>query len=348
MLNLQLCVYGHGNSQVPCLFIFGDSLSDSGNNNNLRTDARVNYYPYGIDFPAGPTGRFTNGRTVIDIITQLLGFEKFIPPFRDTSGSDILQGVNYASGAAGIRNESGTHMGPDICWEQQLSNHKAIISKIAKKLGGNDKAQQHLNKCLYYVNIGSNDYINNYFMPEHYSSSRTYTPSQYAQVLRRQYSKQINALHKTGARKFALTGLSLVGCIPRQIELHGRKGSSKCVEEENEAVVIFNDNIKSLVDQFNNDLSLKNAKFIYINNALISSDNPLLPGMRSITAKCCEVGDNGQCVPDKKPCVHRNLHLFWDSFHPTEIANQILAKLAFRASFPSITHPMDISSLAKL
>lgn len=86
------------------------------------------------------------------------------------------------------------------------------------------------------------------------------------------------ALHKTGARKFALTGLSLVGCIPRQIELHGRKGSSKCVEEENEAVVIFNDNIKSLVDQFNNDLSLKNAKFIYINNALISSDNPLLPG----------------------------------------------------------------------
>ena len=30
--------------------------------------AKVNYQPYGIDFPAGPTGRFTNGRNIGDII----------------------------------------------------------------------------------------------------------------------------------------------------------------------------------------------------------------------------------------------------------------------------------------
>lgn len=44
------------------------------------------------------------------IAAQLLGFENLIPPFANTSGSDILKGVNYASGAAGIRVESGTHM----------------------------------------------------------------------------------------------------------------------------------------------------------------------------------------------------------------------------------------------
>ncbi|KAL9321044.1 hypothetical protein ACSQ67_012883 [Phaseolus vulgaris] len=99
----------HGVSQVPCLFILGDSLSDSGNNNELPTSAKSNYKPYGIDFPTGPTGRFTNGRTEIDIITQLLGFDNFIPPFANTSGSDILRGVNYASGGAGIRNETGSH-----------------------------------------------------------------------------------------------------------------------------------------------------------------------------------------------------------------------------------------------
>jgi len=60
----------HGVSQVPCLFILGDSLSDSGNNNDLPTSAKSNYRPYGIDFPAGPTGRFTNGRTEIDIISK--------------------------------------------------------------------------------------------------------------------------------------------------------------------------------------------------------------------------------------------------------------------------------------
>jgi hypothetical protein len=64
--------YVHGElTHVPCIFIFGDSLSDSGNNNNLPTTAKPNYKPYGIDFPKGPTGRFTNGRTTIDIIGNI-------------------------------------------------------------------------------------------------------------------------------------------------------------------------------------------------------------------------------------------------------------------------------------
>lgn len=57
-----------GAPQVPCYFIFGDSLSDSGNNNWLLTLAKVNYRPYGIDFSLGPTGRFCNGRNLVDII----------------------------------------------------------------------------------------------------------------------------------------------------------------------------------------------------------------------------------------------------------------------------------------
>ena len=59
---------------MPCFFIFGDSLSDNGNNNNLVTKAKANYQPYGIDFPGGPTGRFTNGRNLVDIIGQYLPF----------------------------------------------------------------------------------------------------------------------------------------------------------------------------------------------------------------------------------------------------------------------------------
>ncbi|KVH96806.1 Lipase, GDSL, partial [Cynara cardunculus var. scolymus] len=57
-----------GQPQVPCYFIFGDSLVDSGNNNGLNTTARANYPPYGIDFVPGVTGRFTNGRTIADVL----------------------------------------------------------------------------------------------------------------------------------------------------------------------------------------------------------------------------------------------------------------------------------------
>lgn len=52
-------------------FIFGDSLVDAGNNNYLPTLSRANIPPNGIDFKASggnPTGRYTNGRTIGDII----------------------------------------------------------------------------------------------------------------------------------------------------------------------------------------------------------------------------------------------------------------------------------------
>lgn len=58
--------------QVPCYFIFGDSVFDAGNNNYLQSQAKANYLPYGIDFPQGPTGRFTNGKTIGDFIGTFL------------------------------------------------------------------------------------------------------------------------------------------------------------------------------------------------------------------------------------------------------------------------------------
>lgn len=57
-----------GSGSVPGFFIFGDSLVDNGNNNGLLTLARANYRPYGVDFPQGTTGRFTNGRTFVDVL----------------------------------------------------------------------------------------------------------------------------------------------------------------------------------------------------------------------------------------------------------------------------------------
>lgn len=57
---------------VPAMFIFGDSLIDNGNNNNMASLAKANYYPYGIDFNGGPTGRFSNGYTIVDEIGILL------------------------------------------------------------------------------------------------------------------------------------------------------------------------------------------------------------------------------------------------------------------------------------
>jgi len=62
---------------APALYVFGDSLFDNGNNNFLPTLARANFLPYGVDFPRGPTGRFSNGRTVADFFGYLISVISF-------------------------------------------------------------------------------------------------------------------------------------------------------------------------------------------------------------------------------------------------------------------------------
>lgn len=57
------------NVTVPAVFMFGDSIVDTGNNNNLNTVAKSNFPPYGRDFMGGKaTGRFSNGKTPADLI----------------------------------------------------------------------------------------------------------------------------------------------------------------------------------------------------------------------------------------------------------------------------------------
>lgn len=48
-------------------FVFGDSLVEVGNNNYITSLSKANYMPNGIDFGM-PTGRYTNGRTIVDIL----------------------------------------------------------------------------------------------------------------------------------------------------------------------------------------------------------------------------------------------------------------------------------------
>lgn len=57
----------NGQPLVPALFIFGDSVVDAGNNNNIKTIVKANFPPYGRDFlNHTPTGRFCNGKLASD------------------------------------------------------------------------------------------------------------------------------------------------------------------------------------------------------------------------------------------------------------------------------------------
>ncbi|KAK9065431.1 hypothetical protein SSX86_016814 [Deinandra increscens subsp. villosa] len=326
--------------RVPCYFIFGDSLVDCGNNNDLKTSAKANYPPYGLDFPTGVNGRFTNGRTIADLIGQLLGFDSFIKPYATATDEEACKGVNYGSGSAGIREETGSHLGDRISLDRQLKNHEATISRISAVQQNQEVTDEHLRKCIYIVNIGNNDYINNYLLPDQYSTSKEYKIEQYAEVLAQQYAEQLKTLYKLGGRKIAVFGLGMLGCAPAEMERHGTDG--ECVDWINDGVMLFNDRLKPLVDELNHSFSDARFTFINLTNILAPKAGEPVP-----TKPCCPVRPDGQCVPDGKCCSSRALSVYLDSFHPTEIANTVLATRAYTAQSRLDASPFDIGQLTR-
>ncbi|PIN12497.1 Triacylglycerol lipase [Handroanthus impetiginosus] len=339
--------------QVPCLYIFGDSLVDNGNNNGILTLARANYMPYGIDFPQGPTGRFTNGRTFVDVLAQLLGFPNYIPPYARARGRALLRGANYASGASGIRDETGNNLGDHTSMNQQVDSFAETVRQLRRYFRGDVNALgAYLSKCIFYSGLGSNDYLNNYFMRDYYATGSQYTPKAYAASLIQDYTKQLTELYNLGARKVIVTAVGQIGCIPYQLARYNGNGS-RCNEEINSAISLFNKGLKRLVDRFNRG-QLPGAKFVYLDSFKSSQDlvqNARTYGFEVVDKGCCGVGrNNGQitCLPLETPCDNRNKYIFWDAFHPTEAANILLAKKAYSSKSKSFAYPISIQQLATL
>ncbi|KAD4982507.1 hypothetical protein R6Q59_002105 [Mikania micrantha] len=341
-----------GKRKVPCYFIFGDSLVDNGNNNHLVTFAKATYLPHGIDFSSGPTGRFCNGRNFADFMAEHLGFTGHIPPFAFSNGSNILFGLNYASAAAGIRSETGHHLGDRITFDQQLQNHELTVLSISDTLGGSDLASAYLQKCFYHIGFGSNDYLNNYFITAVYDTSSMYTVEEFTKLLIQQYRSQILKLYNYGARRVALQGLGPIGCTPYEMARHSSNES--CVEYINTAIQLFNHGLKLLIDELNNNTSLQDAKFTYLNLYEMGMEfikHPSSFGFKVANSACCGTGlNNGAltCLPFEVPCRNRNEYLFWDAYHTTEAANKIAARRTYLKVNQLDAYPFDIHHLVQL
>lgn len=82
------------------------------------------------------------------------------------------------------------YQGDNISFNRQLQHHRITISRLTQLFRNTTATTNYLNKCLYSVGLGSNDYLNNYFLPFSLTST-LFTPEQYATALITQYSDQI-------------------------------------------------------------------------------------------------------------------------------------------------------------
>ncbi|GMN29859.1 hypothetical protein TIFTF001_002589 [Ficus carica] len=317
-------------------FIFGDSLVDAGNNNYLPTLSKANIRPNGIDFKASsgnPTGRYTNGRTIGDIVGEELGQPNFAVPFLspNSTGKAILYGVNYASGGGGILNATGrifvNRLGMDI----QI-DYFNITRKQFDKLLGRSKAKEYISKnSIFSITVGSNDFLNNYLLPVLSIGARiSQSPDAFIDDMIRHLRDQLTRLYQLDARKFVIGNVGPIGCIPYQKTIN-QVTQDQCVDLPNKLAIQYNGRLKDLLAELNDNLP--GSTFIYANVyelvlELISNYDKY--GFSTATRACC--GNGGQfagiipCGPTSSLCSDRSAHVFWDPYHPSEAANLILAK----------------------
>ncbi|KAL6657395.1 hypothetical protein ACP70R_005175 [Stipagrostis hirtigluma subsp. patula] len=338
-------------------FVFGDSLVDAGNNNYIPTLSRANMTPNGIDFAASggmPTGRFTNGRTIADIIGEMLGQADYSPPFLapNTTGGAILNGVNYASGGAGILNGTGKIFVNRIGMDLQV-DYFNITRKQLDTLLGRDRAKEFLHKkAIFSVTIGSNDFLNNYLMPLLSAGTRaSESPDGFIDDLITHLRDQLTRLYTLDARKFVVANVGPLGCIPYQKTIN-RVGEDECVKLPNQMAAQYNGRLRELLIELNG--SLPGARFCLANvydlvMELITNHRSY--GFETAAMACCGNGGTYDglvpCGPMSSMCDARDKYVFWDPYHPSEAANLLLAKYMVDGDDKYIS-PMNLRKLFSL
>ncbi|XP_047948756.1 GDSL esterase/lipase At4g16230-like [Salvia hispanica] len=352
LLVISFIVKLSSSSSIPANFIFGDSLVDVGNNNYIASLSKADFAPNGIDF-GNPTGRFTNGRTIVDILGQEIGLSGFTPPYLapTTNGAASLQGVNYASGGGGILNHTGQIFGGRINLDAQLDNfantRQAIISTI-----GEDAAIKLFQNALFSIAIGSNDFINNYLTPVISKvEQHLVSPESFVAAMISRFRTQLMRLKSMGARKIIVANVGPIGCIPYQRDINP-SAQNQCVALPNQLAQLFNAQLRSLVQQLN-AINLDGSKLIYADVYHIVDDiirNYTSYGFENSNSACCHsagrFGGLIPCGPTSKVCEDRSKYVFWDPFHPTDAANSVIAMRLMHGGATDIW-PINLSELLK-
>ncbi|XP_058217011.1 GDSL esterase/lipase APG-like [Rhododendron vialii] len=333
------------NSSMFCsLYSFGDSFVDPGNNNYIATNARSNFPPYGNDFPGrNATGRFSNGLLFPDFLAYFLGSEKY--PLAYLGGEldfeEPVTAVSFASAGSGYDPATSNKTEAIQLW-QQLQFFKEYKADLRNTVGKN-RANSQIKAAVFYVHAGSADFALNYFRePFNYfddaHGSKASSPlPEYEHFLLKRVQRFIQGLWVQGARKFAVSGLPPLGCIPIGItNLPPNPKNSETVQNRDRKCL---EHVNDVSEEFNSLLVVKlqelQSKFPETNIAYIDFEVPLLDaiqdpssyGFNEVNKGCCGTGltETGLYCNETTPiCSDASQYVFWDAVHPTETTNEII------------------------
>ncbi|XP_050383854.1 GDSL esterase/lipase 1-like isoform X3 [Argentina anserina] len=325
------------------LFVFGDSLFDSGNNQYLNASSGMGAgstkLPYGETYFKHATGRVSDGRIVPDFIAQFANLP-LPPPYLEPGSHQFSDGTNFASAGAGVLPETqpGT-----ISLPSQLSNFKDMKKLLHQKLGGKE-TKNLLGRAVYFFSIGGNDYIN--LFTQYPKSSNSYK-MQYVAMVIRNLTSVVKEVYDLGGRKIAFQNVAPLGCIPT-VKSGNPEVGSKCLEEPLKLARLHNRALSVALKKLESHLpGFKYSIFDYYNALGDRVNNPSIYGFKNGTSACCGSGAFRGSSCGTEPyelCSNPSEYVWFDGGHTTETANFQLAELIW--SGPSnVTGPYTMKQL---
>lgn len=325
------------------LFVFGDSLFDPGNNNyiNTTTEYQANWWPYGESFFKYPTGRFSDGRLIPDFIAEYANLP-LIPSYFEIGKQHFVHGVNFASGGAGCLVE--THRGFVIDLKTQLKYFKKVTKLLKKKVGATE-SKQILSNAVYIFSAGGNDYL----APS--STYSSYPKRDYLQMIIGNLTCVLKGIYNEGGRKFVMLNMLPLWSLPNVRALN-----SNSIGKITNMAKMHNSALPGMLKQLQKPLPGFNYTLFNLFKVFSESiDNPTKYGFKTSKTACCGTGPfrgiyscgGKRQVKKYELCKNVRDNLFFDSFHPSELAYKQYAEVLWNGT-PDIVAPYNLKSVFEL
>ncbi|XP_076884761.1 GDSL esterase/lipase At5g14450-like [Bidens hawaiensis] len=307
--------YNHESScfQVPAMYNFGDSNSDTGAYSAVFDPVLP---PYGMTYFGKPAGRFA---------AEKLGFP-YLSAYVDSIGTNFRHGGNFAVGGATIQPADALMLNKTfnaITLAVQLSQFQQfkrracdLYLKESSEIKNRLPIPEDYARAIYTFDIGENDLLAGIeYMKE--EQVKTYIPAMINDL-----SSVIKKLYEGGSRRFWIYNTGPIGCLPYLVTNYppapGNADKFGCVESYNELAQEFNKQLEDEVSRLGSQLQESSLVYVdvySIKYSLISEANKY--GFKDSLEQC--VWQDGGV---NKACDNPSEYISWDGKHYTEAANK--------------------------
>ncbi|KAJ7524519.1 hypothetical protein O6H91_17G009300 [Diphasiastrum complanatum] len=334
----------------PGFVAFGNSLTDTGNKLHLVPSLTASGNPpYGRTFFQRPTGRFCDGRLVVDFLAESFGYP-FLYPYFNNSGADFRHGANFAIAGSTANLEVVSPLTLPVQVDEfiLLKEQALLTENLSQSATANSQLPKRsfFKEALYIVGeIGENDLRNaililNLSIPQVES---TIVPQAVAAII-----QSAKRLYAEGAKNFLFVGILAQGCSAYTVTLFSTHSPDEldslgCLKSFNSLVQVFNSQLQSAVEELKQQIpgaAIVFADYYSASMAIFSNPSKYNFSTRLKLHACCGIGGKYNFDPDRRcglaavnVCSDPSIYINWDGIHFTEAFYRTIAKFFLSGQF---------------